>query len=554
MSSAALTRTESTHDTVSGVNYLKSSRGIGSWLFSLDHKRIALMYLVGVLAATLVGLALACLIRLEMWTGGPTIPAIDSDAYTNLFTFHGAVMVFLVVIPGIPGVLGNFILPLMLGQKNVAFPRLNLFSFWSWLAGAACLVVVHFTGGLDTGWTLSGPYSASSDTSLLLAAVGVLSLSVGSFLLGLNFLVTIVKRRPDGMTWLRMPIFLWGVFAASLIQIAATPVFGVGLLLMALDRLLVLGLFDPAQGGDPLLFQNFFWFYAHPAVYIMMLPAIAVVTEIISVHSRRPVFGYRSIAWSCVAIALLNFLVWGNHLFVSGQSTMASVVFSLFSFLPAIPAFVILGNWLATLYLGSIRLNTVMLYGLGFISLFVVGALTGLFGATLSTDVHLHGTYFVVGHFHYIMAGSILWAFIGGLYHWWPKMVGRAFSEKWGRLGSLISLAGFNVAFFPMFIMGTRGLPRRHYGYFEEFTGLQQIATVGAVLLILGLFIAFLNLAISFFSGRAAPDNPWGAASLEWQTATPPTIDNFASPPAPGEPYALDQFEYDEATGGYVRN
>ena len=545
------TATATAHDTHAESNYLNADKGILSWIFTLDHKRIGIMYLVGVVAAFTLGGFFALGVRTELFTAGKTM--VDHDTYNQLFSLHGAVMVFLFIIPGIPAALGNFALPLMLGAKDVAFPRLNLMSFWLWSAGAIFFVIALLTSGLDTGWTFYTPYSTTTTTAIIPAAIGVFILGFSSIFTGLNFLVTIHKMRPAGMGFFKMPLFLWGMYSTAVIQVLATPVLGITVLLLIMENVLKFGIFDPALGGDPVLFQHFFWFYSHPAVYIMVLPAMAVTSELIAVHSRKHIFGYAFIAFSSLSIAVLGFLVWGHHMFVSGQSAMASTVFSFITFFIAIPSAIKVFNWLATMYKGSIRLNSPMLYGLGFIWLFTIGGLTGLHLSTMATDIHLHDTYFVVAHFHYVMVGGTLWAFLGGLHHWWPKMFGKMYSEKWGNIGSLVSLLGFNTVFLPQFLLGSRGMPRRYYNYLEEFESLHQVSTIGAFILLTGLSITLFCLLHSLFKGKPAVDNPWGAASMEWQTATPPIKHNFHETPKVRDPYEVDKYVLDEATGNYVR-
>ena len=532
-------------------HYLEAERGWRSWLFTHDHKRIGVMYLVAITAAFAIGGLLAVALRLELYGPGRTV--VGPDAYNQMFTLHGAVMIFLFVIPGIPAVLGNFLVPLLLGAKDVAFPRLNLASFHLWLVGSIFFLATLVGGGLDTGWTFYTPYSTTASGGVIAAALGVFILGFSSIFTGLNFLVTIHKLRPPGMTWMRMPLFLWGMYATAVIQVLATPVLGITLLLLIAERLLGIGIFDPAIGGDPVLFQHFFWFYSHPAVYIMILPAMAVISELIAVYSRRRIFGYKLIAYSSIAIAALGFLVWGHHMFVSSQSQLAGILFSALTFAVSIPSGIKVFNWLATLYKGAIRLETPMLYALGFVFLFTVGGLTGMFLGALATDVHLHDTYFVVAHFHYIMVGGTLFAMLGGLHHWWPKMFGRHYSERWARLSFAISFVGFNLAFFPMFVLGSRGMPRRYYDYLPEFTQLHQLSTWGTALLGAGLGLGSLSLLASLWRGRRAADNPNGGATLEWQCASPPPVHNFALQPTAGEPYDFDDMVYDPASGGYRR-
>jgi len=544
-------------------NYLTFTRGFLSWALTLDHKRIGLMYLVAVLGSFLVGGIFALLVRTELLTPGATIPGVDAEVYNQFFTLHGAIMVFLVIIPSIPAALGNFVLPIMLGAKDVAFPRLNLGSFYLWIIGAVLAVLSLAYGGFDTGWTFYTPYSTTTSTGGVIPVVtGVFILGFSSIFTGLNFVVTIHKLRPPGMTWFRMPLLLWALYATALIQVLATPVLGITLLMLIVERVFQIGLFDPAMGGDPVLFQHFFWFYSHPAVYIMILPAMGIISEIISVHAHRHIFGYRFIAFSSVAIAIFSFLVWGHHMFTSGQSPLMNVVFSLITFSVAIPSAIKVFNWMATLYRGSISINTPMLYGLGFIFLFTIGGLTGLHLGTLNTDIHLHDTYFVVAHFHYVMMGSALIAMIGGLHHWWPKMVGRMYNEKWGIIGFALVFIGFNVTFFTQFMLGSHGMPRRYYNYQPEFQIYHVISTIGSYIMAAGFFWTLYYLVQSLFSGAKAPSNPWGGAkapsnpwggrSLEWQCTSPPPHDNFKTTPSVGDCYDFSVVKWDEEEGGYV--
>ncbi|MAH64932.1 MAG: cytochrome c oxidase subunit I [Phycisphaerae bacterium] len=534
-------------------NYLTYTRGFLSWALTLDHKRIGLMYLVAVLGSFLVGGIFALLVRTELLTPGATIPGVDAELYNQFFTLHGAIMVFLVIIPSIPGALGNFVLPIMLGAKDVAFPRLNLGSFYLWVIGAILAVVSLVYGGFDTGWTFYTPYSTTTSTGGVIPVVtGVFILGFSSIFTGLNFVVTIHKLRPPGMTWFRMPLLLWALYATALIQVLATPVLGITLLMLIVERVFQIGLFDPAMGGDPVLFQHFFWFYSHPAVYIMILPAMGIISEIISVHAHRHIFGYRFIAFSSVAIAIFSFLVWGHHMFTSGQSPLMNVVFSLITFSVAIPSAIKVFNWMATLYRGSISINTPMLYGLGFIFLFTIGGLTGLHLGTLNTDIHLHDTYFVVAHFHYVMMGSALIAMIGGIHHWWPKMVGRMYNEKWGIIGFTLVFIGFNVTFFTQFMLGSHGMPRRYYNYQPEFQIYHVISTIGSYIMAAGFFWTLFYLLQSLFSGAKAPANPWGGRSLEWQCTSPPPHDNFKTTPSVGDCYDFSVVKWDEEEGGYV--
>ncbi len=534
---------------VPSENYLNCSHGFWSWAATVDHKRISIMYLVSVLSAFLLGGILALMIRMELWTPGRTI--MDHDTYNHTFTLHGAVMTFLFIIPSIPAALGNFLLPVMIGAKDVAFPRMNLGSYYLWLGGALFLLAAIVLGGLDTGWTFYTPYSTTTNSSVITASMGVFILGFSSIFTGLNFIVTMHTMRPPWMTWFKLPLFLWAIYATSIIQVLATPVLGITLMLLIAERALGIGIFDPKLGGDPVLFQHFFWFYSHPAVYIMILPAMGVISELIAVFSRKPIFGYRFIAYSSLAIALLGFLVWGHHMFTSGQSRISAIVFSALTFTVSIPSAIKVFNWLATMYRGSILLVTPMCYALSFIFLFTIGGLTGLFLGALAVDVHLHDTYFVVAHFHYVMMGGTLVAFLGGLFYWWPKMTGRMYSETWGRIGCLGVFVAFNLTFFPQFIMGSRGMPRRYYNYPPQFQFYHQMSTVGSFLLGLSLCVVAGVLIHSLLRGRKAPANPWGAATLEWQTSSPPPLYNFDTDPVEVDPYDLESQVFDPLLGGY---
>ncbi len=536
-------------NTLGGDNYLNHGRGLRSWLTTLDHKRIGVMYLVSILASFLLGGVLALLLRTELLTPQQTI--MKADTYNQVFTLHGAVMIFLFIIPGIPAALGNFVLPLMLGAKDVAFPRLNLASYYLWVTGALFALISMITGAVDTGWTFYTPYSTTTSASVISMVFGAFVLGFSSIFTGLNFVVTIHKMRPPGMTWFKMPLFLWGLYGTAIIQILATPVLGITLLLIIAERALGVGIFDPALGGDPVLFQHFFWFYSHPAVYIMILPAMGVISELMATFSRKRIFGYPAIAGSSIAIAVISFLVWGHHMFVSGQSNLAGMIFSFLTFLVAIPSAIKVFNWTATMYKGSVWLATPMLYALSFLFLFGIGGLTGLFLGALATDVHLHDTYFVVAHFHYVMFGGTVMGFLGGLHYWWPKMFGRMYSERWGRIAALLVFVGFNVTFFAQFVMGSKGMPRRYYNYLPEFTPYHVISTLGSYLLGAGFLIVLVYLIHSLVKGKPAPANPWGAATAEWQTTSPPPHDNFTRDPVVDDPYDLQRWRWDERLAGY---
>lgn len=537
-------------DVAENENYLKNSKGVLSWICTLDHKRIGVMYLIGILSSFLAGGLLALALRAHLLT--PTGLLFSNDAYNQVFTLHGAIMVFLFIIPSIPAALGNFLVPVMLGAKDVAFPRLNLGSFYLWVFGALFFIAALLGSGLDTGWTFYTPYSTDSDTSVILATFGAFVLGFSSIFTGLNFIVTINTMRPPGMTWFKMPLFLWASYATSIIQVLATPVLGITLLLLIAERTLHVGIFDPEYNGDPVTYQHFFWFYSHPAVYIMILPAFGVISELISVHSHKSIFGYRFIAYSSIAIALLGFLVWGHHMFTSGMSALTSIIFSALTFSVSIPSAIKVFNWLATLYKGAISLTTPMCYALSFLFLFTIGGLTGLFLGVLSVNMHLHDTYFIVAHFHYVMMGGTMIAFLGGLFHWWPKITGKMFNELWGRVSCAIVFVGFNLTFLPQFIMGSRWMPRRYATYDPEFALMHQLSSYGAFMLGIGLLVAGLVLLASMINGKKAPANPWGGVTLEWQCSSPPPFYNYARPPVVGDPYDFTGIGWDEDKQGYV--
>jgi cytochrome c oxidase subunit 1 len=519
------------------VNYLNAGYGVRSWLLTTDHKRIAILYLIVVTIFFAIGGLAAGLIRLELLT--PAGDVFQAETYNKIFTTHGVMMVFFFMIPGIPAVLGNFLVPLMIGAKDLAFPRINLLSWYLYVIGGllALWAVVH--GGVDTGWTFYTPYSTVySNGWVVVTAVGIFIAGFSSILTGLNFLVTIHTMRAPGMGWLRMPLFCWGMYATAIIQILGTPVIAITVLLVAAERLFHLGIFDPALGGDPVLFQHLFWFYSHPAVYIMILPAMAVISELVTAFARKPIFGYKFIAASSVAIAVLSFLVWGHHMFVSGQSVYAGLVFSILSFMVAIPSAIKVFNWTATLYKGSISYQTPMLYAIGFIGLFTFGGLTGLMLATLGLDIHVHDTYFIVAHFHYIMVGGTIMAYLGGLHYWWPKISGKMYPEYWSRVSAWVIFIGFNLTFFPQFIAGYLGMPRRYHAYPEEFQVLNVMSTAGASILGVGYLIPLVYFFWSMRYGQDAVDNPWGATGLEWETPSPPPTENFPETPVvTGKPY-----------------
>lgn len=537
----------------SSESYLGGYRSALSWAMTLDHKRISIMYLVAILVSFFSGLLFAMVLRAELSTAGQSL--INADAYNRVFTLHGATMVFLVVIPAIPAVFGNFVLPLMMGAKGLAFPRLNLASFYLYILGAIGFLMSMMQNGLDTGWTFAAPYVIYSQAlGVVPVLVGAIALGLSSIFQSINFIVTIHRLRPTGMSWFRMPVFSWSLYTSSAVQAVTTPILVVALGLLIAGRA-GFGLFNPeSAGGNPLLYQRFFWFFAAPALLVMILPAIGVVSELIAIHSRKQLFGYRVIAGSLVAMAILSFAVWGRHWFTGGQSGLANTIFSLLTFGVAIPVAVIIFNWLATMSRGAIAWNTPMAYAMIFICFMTIGGLSGLFLSALATDIHLHGTLFEVAHLHYVMMGGVLIAFLGALHHWWPKMTGRMYDEHIGLFTAFVIFVSFNTTFFPQFIMGSRGLPRQYFNYPIEFEVLQRISTIGAASLALGFCLIPIYLIHSLMRGQNAPTNPWGGASLDWRCTSPPPFNNFDPEwtPIAGAPYEYDELEYDADLAGFV--
>lgn len=511
-------------------SYIDEGYSLKSWLITRDHKRIAILYMLSITLFFLIGGVAAAVMRLELAT--PAGDLVTAQTYNKLFTAHGVVMVWFFLIPSIPAVMGNFLVPLMIGARDLAFPRLNLASWYLYTLGGVFTIGALVAGGVDTGWTFYTPYSSMfSNTNVIAVLVGVFIVGFSSIFTGINFIVTIHKMRAPGLTWFRLPLFIWANYATSVILVMATPVLAMTLSLLAIERLFQVGIFDPALGGDPLLFQHLFWFYSHPAVYIMVLPAMGVASEIIPCFSRNRIFGYRFMAYAIIGIAVIGFLVWGHHMFVSGQSLYAGMMFSLLSFLVAIPSAVKVFNWTATLYKGSISFEAPMLYALGFVGLFMIGGLTGLFLAALALDVHLTDTYFIVAHFHYIMVGGSVMAYLGGIHYWWPKMSGRLYPENWGRFAAIIIFVGFNLTFFPQFLLGYLGMPRRYYQYPEELQMLNGLSSAGAALLAVGYLLPLFYLLWSLRYGKIADSNPWKAKGLEWKTSSPPIKENFKETP-----------------------
>ncbi|MCL5028799.1 MAG: cbb3-type cytochrome c oxidase subunit I [Bacteroidetes bacterium] len=545
MASETLTLHNNGHE-VSYLDYQGKHKGLLGWLLSTDHKRIGILYMIGVLSFFAVGVTLGFLIRLELLTPQGTI--VGPQAYNEFFTVHGIIMIFIVVIPVIPAVFGNFFLPIMLGAKDVAFPRINLLTWYLYIIGGVLILLslVLPGGAADTGWTFYVPYSVRTGTNMIFTLTAVFIIGFSSILTGLNFLTTIHRMRAPGMDWFKMPLFAWSLYATSWIQVIVTPIVGITLLMVIVERVFHVGIFDPTLGGDPLLFQHMFWMYSHPAVYIIIVPAMGVISEIIPVFSQRTIFGYKFIAYSSLGIAVFGSLVWAHHMFATGMSDTAEFVFSLLTFLVAIPSAIKVFNWTATLYKGSIKLEAPMLYALAFIFLFSIGGLTGIIQGALNVDLYLTDTYFIVGHIHYVVFGGTGFGLFAALHYWLPKMFGRMYNKKVAKVAFWIVFIGFNVLYFPFFILGWMGMPRRSYHYLPQFQLYHVIATVGSWILVLGLLIMMVNLLVSLIKGKKITENNiWGGETLEWKVSTPPTVENFEEIPEVFDgPYEYKQNEY----------
>jgi cytochrome c oxidase subunit I len=526
------------------TNYLNNGHSLSSWLLTKDHKRIAILYLITVSAFFMLGGIYAATIRLELLT--PASDLLESGTYNKVFTQHGIIMVFFFLIPVVPAILGNFLLPLMIGAKDLALPKINLLSWYFYITGGGLTLFALIQGGVDTGWTFYTPYSTTfSNGYVMLAGLGIFVNGFSSILTGLNFIVTVHTMRCPGMTWFRLPLFVWAHYATSLVMVLGTPVIAITILLMALERVAHIGIFDPSIGGDPILFQHLFWFYSHPAVYIMILPGMGVISELIANFSRKKIFGYEFVAFSSLAIAVFGFLVWGHHMFVSGQSMYAGLVFSFLTMVVSVPSAIKMFNWTATMYKGSVSYDTPMLYAIGFMGLFLIGGLTGLFLGAMGLNVHLTDTYFIVAHFHYVMVGGTVLAYLGGLHMWWSKITGREYSQFWGKISALLIFVGFNLTFFPQFILGYMGMPRRYASYAEELQVLNVFSTAGASVLGVGLVLPLIYLTYSLFFGKKAKSNPWMLPGLEWRTSSPPPTLNFDETPV----VTWEAYEFGEENG-----
>ncbi len=526
------------------VDYLRHQgkyKGIFGWIFSTDHKRIGLLYLYSIMVFFIIGAILGLLMKLELIAPGKTI--MEAQTYNGVFTLHGITMIFLIVIPGVPAVLGNFLLPIMIGAKDVAFPKLNLLSWWIYILGAIVAISSQFTGGgpPDTGWTFYAPYSFQTNTNMLPAVLGAFILGFSSIVTGLNFIVTMHRMRAPGMSWMKMPLFPWALYGTAWIQILATPVIGITLLMIVLERTLSIGFFNPALGGDPILYQHLFWIYSHPAVYIMILPAMGIISELLPTFARKPIFGYKALVYSTLLIAFIGYFVWGHHMFTAGMSEVSLLAFSFLTFLVAIPSAIKIFNWTATLYGGNIVLKTPFYWSASFLIVFMLGGLSGLVLGSLATNVHVHDTQFVVAHFHFIIFGGVGYAFFGGIHYWFPKMFGRMYDAKMANTGLLMFFIGFMVLYGTMFYLGIAGMPRRYFDYLPEFHGANILSTMGAIVMITGLTIIIANLVKSARNGEPAPANPWGGVTLEWTIPSPPPHENFHEiPKITKDPYTFE--------------
>jgi cytochrome c oxidase subunit I len=511
-------------------SFLNDGYGLKSWLLTGDHKRIAILYLISITFFFFIGGAMAALIRLELLT--PQSDLLAADTYNKVFTMHGIIMVFLFLVPSVPATIGNFVIPMMIGAKDLAFPKINLLSWYLYVLGGILVLYALIAGGVDTGWTFTTPLSTHYlNTHVITAGLAIFVAGFSSIFTGLNFIVTIHRMRAPGMTWFRLPLFIWSHYAASILMVLGTPVLAITLVLVVLERTIGIGVFDPAKGGDPLLFQHLFWFYSHPAVYIMILPGMGVISEVISTFSRKRVFGYTAVAFSSVAIAVFGFFVWEHHMFIMGVSNYSALVFSLLTMLVAVPSAIKIFNWSATLYKGSITFETPMLYAFGFLGLFTIGGLTGVFLGSLGMDIHLTETYFIVAHFHFVMVGGMLMAYLAGVHFWWPKITGRMYPESLSKLAAVTTFIGFVLTFFPQFILGYLGMPRRYAAYPPEFQVLNVLSSAGATVLGVGYLLPLLYLTWSLKYGKIAGANPWQATGLEWQTQSPPLTQNFVETP-----------------------
>jgi len=513
------------------LEYKGKYRGILGWLLSTDHKRIALLYLYAIIIFFFTAAVLGLLMTIEKANPGQDI--MSAQTYNGLFTIHGVIMIFIIVIPGLAAVFGNFALPIMIGAKDVAFPRLNLFSWYLFITGAILGLLSQFMGDgpPDTGWTFYVPYSAESSTNVIFALTAAFILGFSSILTGLNFIVTIHRMRAPGMTWFKMPLFPWALYATAWIQLLATPIVGITLLMVIAERVMQIGFFDPALGGDPVLFQHLFWIYSHPAVYIMILPAMGVVTEIFPTFSQKPVFGYGAIAISSLAIAFVGYFVWGHHMFTAGISYWSRWFFSFLTFIVAVPSAIKVFNWISTMYGGSIDLKPPLLYAISFIFLFMIGGFTGLTLGSLAPNIQLHDTSFVVAHFHYIIFGGMGFAFLAAIHYWFPKIYGRMYNNRWANISWGFLFGGFNLLYFPQFIIGIQGMPRRYFDYLPQFQYGHMLSLIGAVILIAGLVMMTVNLIHARRKGAIAPANPWKGVTLEWQIPSPPPVENFEEIP-----------------------
>jgi cytochrome c oxidase subunit 1 len=509
-------------------------RGLLSWLTTVDHKRIGILYILGAGFFALIGGLEALLIRTQLAI--PNNRVLVGEAYNQVLTMHGTTMIFLVVMPVLAG-LGNYVVPLMIGARDMAYPRLNAFGVWMFLLGGIFLNLSFLLGGApDAGWFGYAPLTAktfSKGAGIDFWILGLQLLGISSITSSINFVSTILLLRAPGLTLNRLPLFAWTTLVTAFLILFAMPSISAALFLLFLDRHLGTHFFNPAAGGDPLLWQHLFWFFGHPEVYIMILPAMGIVSEVLPVFSRKPIFGYTAVAYSSVAIGFIGFTVWAHHMFAVGLPPVVNAFFSAASMLVAVPTAIKVFNWIATIWGGSVRYRAPFLFAAAFVALFVIGGLSGLFLASVPVDWQVTDTYFVVAHFHYTLFGGSMFAIVAGIYYWFPKITGRFLDERLGRLHFALQFIGFNLTFFPMHFLGLMGMPRRVYTYAAGlgWESLNLLATIGAFILALGFVVFFVNIARSLVAGERAPDDPWDGHTLEWLTSSPPPPYNFARVP-----------------------